>query len=402
MRRTIAIASIACSIFFLPIALGARFVNAADDVTDLQKQIDDRKAKVQDIQKQIDTMKKLLQSKQLEKVSLQNQLGIINGRLQKGQLDIKATKTQLEETELVLRDTSLKIEKKKRDIADEQQQISDLVRALDFSERQTVVAIFASGKTLSDYFSAQDAVHSVDTELTRALINVMLAKQELDKQKSVLDSTKATLESQKQDLLTKQERLQNQSSAKAQLLLQTKQSEDKFQKLVADLKRQYSATEGEIESIERQVRAKLKNTGRAIPNGPVNLSWPTPSRTVTASYHDPDYPFRHVFEHPGIDIRASQGTPVRAAGNGVVGRSKNAGMGYSYVILVHSNKISTLYGHLSRIIVKEDDVVSTGDIIGYSGGTPGTPGAGPFVTGAHLHFEVRQEGIPVNPLDYLP
>jgi murein DD-endopeptidase MepM/ murein hydrolase activator NlpD len=75
--------------------------------------------------------------------------------------------------------------------------------------------------------------------------------------------------------------------------------------------------------------------------------------------------------------------------------------GYSYVTIEHSNGFKTVYGHLSEINVSAGDSVSVNDVIGRSGGTPGTPGAGSTTTGPHLHFEVWYNGVVVDPEDYL-
>lgn len=380
----------------------APLVVRAEDVTELQKQIEDRRSKITELQKQIDTLNSALQKKSTEKISLKNQLDILDGRIQKTKLSINETKLQLQATELRLQETELEITKTEQVLDKERARLAELLRALDVSEKKTLIEVFASGSTLSDFFANQQSLGRVQNAITDSLVKIIKSKKELDGLHLRVVEHKKKLEASQAKLLNTHDQLQSQSTAKAQLLLETKQSEAKFQKLVADLKRQYASTENEISSIERQVRQKLQGQKNKLPQGAVALRWPVPSHLVTASFHDPDYPFRNVFEHPGVDIRAGQGTPVRAAGDGIVARAKNAGMGYSYIIIVHNNHVSTLYGHISRINVKEDDVVSVGDVIGYSGGTPGTPGAGPFVTGPHLHFEVRADGIPTNPLEYLP
>jgi len=71
-------------------------------------------------------------------------------------------------------------------------------------------------------------------------------------------------------------------------------------------------------------------------------------------------------------------------------------------MIIHGNGLSTVYGHVSAVYVKTDEYVVQGQAIGRTGGTPGTPGSGPWTTGPHLHFEVRSNGLPVNPESYLP
>jgi len=98
--------------------------------------------------------------------------------------------------------------------------------------------------------------------------------------------------------------------------------------------------------------------------------------------------------HSGIDIGASCGTPIKAAGTGVVIAAEPNG-GYGNMTLIsHGNGLSTLYGHQSSFNVSAGQSVVQGQIIGYVGSTGKS-------TGCHLHFEVRVNGNPVNPTAYL-
>ena len=94
--------------------------------------------------------------------------------------------------------------------------------------------------------------------------------------------------------------------------------------------------------------------------------------------------------HRGVDIALNTGDPVKCAFNGVVRIAKSFG-GYGNLIVVrHYNGLETVYGHLSRIIVKQMQVVKAGDVIGYGGSTGHS-------TGPHLHFEVRFQYEPFDP-----
>ncbi len=98
--------------------------------------------------------------------------------------------------------------------------------------------------------------------------------------------------------------------------------------------------------------------------------------------------------HPGIDIDAPKGTPVRAAGDGeVTGAAMGAGYGKE-ITINHGHDVVTLYGHLSSIAVVPGDHVTRGQVIGYVGQTG-------RATGPHLHYEVRVHSVPVNPHKYL-
>ena len=210
------------------------------------------------------------------------------------------------------------------------------------------------------------------------------------------EDLKKQLEEKKVALLSEREN-------KMYIIEQTELAESNYQALLSQARQEQEQASADIFSLERKARDKLTQIEQQkIKFNDKGFVWPVPKNYITSYFHDPDYPFRAIFEHPAIDIRAGQGTTLRASASGYVARARDAGMGYSYIMIIHGNGLSTVYGHVSQLSVSDDDYVTQGQVIGRTGGLPGTPGAGRLTTGPHLHFEVRLNGIPVNPLEYLP
>ncbi len=98
--------------------------------------------------------------------------------------------------------------------------------------------------------------------------------------------------------------------------------------------------------------------------------------------------------HEGVDLAGPVGTPVHATGDGVIGRADWFGSYGLFVEIEHGGQLETRYGHMSRLNVAAGQAVHRGDVIGYIGTTGRT-------TGPHLHYEVRVDGVPVNPMPYM-
>ena len=113
---------------------------------------------------------------------------------------------------------------------------------------------------------------------------------------------------------------------------------------------------------------------------------PTPSRKINSKFGP-----RWGRTHEGLDIKVYIGDTIRAAFDGKVRICKYNGSGYGYYIVIrHPNGLETLYGHLSKQIVKKDQIVRAGEPIGLGGNTGRS-------YGSHLHFETRLLGQPINP-----
>lgn len=373
------------------------------EVDKINTEISGVKQKLEDLKRQSAIYQKNIRQKQEEAMSLTNQLDILANQIAKSRLDLEATQQEIVKTQLEIDETGLMIKASEEKIAKRKAELSEILRQIHQTGETEYLEIFLLNQSVGDFFSEYESAKNLSTDLNMSLGKVKELKVQLVEKQDALLGKEAELETLVGELELEKIELEGQLAYKEDLLSETQESEEKFTNLYWQVKQEQDAASSNVTALEKKMRAKLAEIELTKPKlTDSTLNWPVTKNTITSTFHDPNYPFRYLFEHPAIDIRAAQGTTLRAAADGYILTAKDAGMGYSYIAIMHANGISTVYGHVSKIYVKADEYVSKGEVIGLTGGMPGTPGAGRLCTGPHLHFEVRLNGIPVDPLGYLP
>lgn len=400
--------------------------NLPADVQTLVTQIQTTEAQLLDYDFQISQSQRTMAQLQDEKDTLQQQLQFMDAELGLLQQKIQTLQTQTAQWE----DQIIDLTREKSEIKaiaryeieqfENKQRLRKLRENNFGSDGQGMMlrwilsdknaSTILDEKTIQRFHTANDAQNiellkkyraQLDTkELQTALLYHQLStlKQNLSTDKytlTQLTTQRANLLAQTQgQLSTAQSQLFAYQNQRLQALSSLKQLQKKLE--------YQQQTFAEIETENASTRDNpLQVTDPSVSYRP--FVFPMPEHTaISADYLDAEYELVFGLPHNAIDFPAPQDTPVLAAADGVVQEIFDGGNDYSYMILSHPGDIFTLYGHLSGFTVSEGDTVTQSQPIALSGGTPGTPGAGPLTTGAHLHFEVYANGDFADPMQYLP
>jgi len=377
---------------------------ASDDVKEeilqLNDSVQEKKDRLDDLQKQINEYKSRISQAQTKAITLQNQISLLENRAAKTALDIESKEVEIEKVRLEMTILSDEIGEKEKQLQRGRGVLGDLLREIKVSDNRNIVAIVLGNETFSEFFAQVNYLLEVQNKLQGTLDDVTEIKTQKEERLTERVNREKLLEDLKIELEKKQYQYEDEQGTKAYLLAVTQQSETEYQSLLKSLRAESQLIDNEVSALESKISDRLQGLDFNLGGGAV-LSYPLDGDNfITATFHDPTYPYRHLFEHSGIDLRAKAGTPVMSVAPGVVAVARTGNLYGNYVIILHGNNLATLYAHLSRINVSVDQVVQRGDVIGKSGGARGMQGAG-LSTGPHLHFEVRSNGVPVNPMSYL-
>lgn len=398
---------ISACLIIKPVFSDSNLTQTNAEIKLLNNELKDKKKQLEDIKKQQEEYSELIRKQQESKVSLENQLNILENKILKSELDIKETEIAIDQINLEIRKINLDVSATDKKIETEKEHLANLLKLAYKQDQVSTLEALLLNSSLADFLSQAKYLEDTNEEIGNSLDNLKRDKKNLEYNQNLKLEISKELLAKKDDLKKKKDALEYEKGNKENILVQTASREKEFQSLLARAKAEQASATNEILSLERTVRAKLES----LENGEKNkleldsdFAWPVTKNYITATFHDPDYPFRNIIgEHSGVDIRAGQGSTLKSTASGYVAKVKYDGSGrYAYIMIIHGDGFSSVYGHVSRVSVNEDDYVLQGQVIGATGGMPGTPGSGYFSTGPHLHFEIRKDGIPVDPLNYLP
>lgn len=379
-------------IFFL--ILFYLFLNnfvVASNVEELKSKITEKNSEMEAIQKEINEYKNKLTLTSKESGNLKIQITNLENNLAKLRAEIKFSQNRIEAAKLSIEELSFAIGNTEEKMAKNKRAISEILRLMNESDNDSLIEILLANNNLSDFFDNVDNIEKFEKSISFNLKELFDLKNSLEDEKNGVETQKSNFELRTEELKDKQDIQKNIQGEKSELLKETKSKENLYKNILDEKIKKQKELEKEMKNIEEEIRIiiepdTLPRAGKGI------LSWPLEENLITQYFGNTPFATKNPqvyggMGHNGIDLAASVGTSIKSSAEGKVvgtGDTDKACNGASYgkwILIEHPNNLSTLYSHLSLIKAKTGDIVTRGQLIGYTGNTG-------YTTGPHLHFAV--------------
>jgi murein DD-endopeptidase MepM/ murein hydrolase activator NlpD len=283
--------------------------------------------------------------------------------------------------------TKKELEAVREQLVNEWQDFHQRLREIYKNSQSDYLEIIFGARSLTDFVSRSFYFEKIIAKDIEFLNRVRLEQTQIDRKKKQLEEQTEQIRDLTKSIQLKKDQLQLEVSEK-----------QKVHQSVQKMREEYERQVAELEEISRQIEALLRQGTEyqeAVAEATGQIIWPVPGR-ITSGFGYRRHPiFRVIKFHSGIDITCSYGYSIKAADGGVVVDARYWGGYGNVVILSHGSGLSTVYAHLSRFYVIRGQRIQKGQTLGLAGSTG-------YSTGPHVHFEVRKNGVPVNPGTYLP
>ena len=313
---------------------------------------------------------------------------------------IATTTAQIENVEEQIQQYAALISQKEDELAqaqeDEEEQYELFcarVRAMEKRGEVSYWSVLFRAESFTDLLSRLDMINEIMNADQRVIDDLKELQVEIETTKTELETNKAEEEEAKAELESRKSELNTQRNEANALIQQLAANENETEAALDDLEAEQEAIRDEIQRLNEQLIAQQAANGQSTESNPGGYIWPVDSRYITSTVGGRASPGGiGSTNHKGTDIgRVGYTSPVYASKSGTVIVSQYSSSYGNYVAISHGPGNTTLYAHMSSRSVSVGDYVNQGDVIGITGSTGNS-------TGPHLHFEVTENGVRVNPL----
>ena len=428
-RRRAGVA-LAVTLVVAAIALGGGAgAQTAADKTKIDQEIDATKKQVDTASAEEQRLLGLIEASTARKTALDAKVAGFDSQIASVQRQLDAAQSKLAALEAQQRATEAKLEESRRALvlAKEELGRQAIAAYTGQSEAASYASMLLHASSLGDLASKRSYMRAVVGSQTEAIAATERLRDQVGDLGKQLEGSKAEAQGQRDVVASQRAGLQAsrdaQAAARAEVQAEIAQT-DKLKGEVVARKEEFEAHLDDLEEESAAIAETLKRrqaeaaaaaraatsttTPSAAPSGgssgttaaaptkaPGRLLTPVPGAPVTSPYGYRIHPIYGTSRlHTGIDYGASEGTPIRASADGVVVSASWFGGYGNATIIDYGGGIATLVAHQSSMSVSAGQKVTQGQTVGRVGCTGDC-------TGPHVHFEVRVNGDPVNPANYL-
>lgn len=369
------------------------------EIDQLNREIAEKQQKINELDQEIAKQKAALNSASGRANNLQNTISALEATKNKLEKDINKTETEISRAELIIKRLSLEINEKENLINKNSEGLAESIRRMNELEKISTMEKFLGYQTISDFWIDFELTEKLQKKMHTEIKTLLSLNEQLKEKESEKVSEKDKLNQHKKELSGEKEVTIYTTKEKAAILEATKNEEAEYQRILNQKMAEKKRFEEELLEIESKLHYLIDPD--SYPNARKGiLVWPLDAIIITQQFggtafskNNPQIYGRAY--HPGIDFGTPIGTKVKSVEGGIVKGFDNTdaypgcNAWGKWILIEHDNGLSSLYAHLSSILVSRGQRVERGQVIALSGNTG-------ISTGPHLHLSIyASQGVKI-------
>ena len=358
------------------------------EINALKKDAAELDSRKKELEKQLDALSE-------DKAEVLQRRKLLDQQVANTSAQIQNIETQIAEYTALINQTAEELAQTEQQEAEQYELFCKRVRAMEEQGPVDYWSVLFRANSFGDLLSRLDAVNEIMEYDQRVIEQLKALQVEIAEKKASLEDSKAQTEAAKAELVSRKKELDAQRQEAINLIKEIQGNESKYQSTLKSLDAEEERIQANIVKLSKELAAQQAAQGKPVQSSSGGYIWPVDSRYITSTVGGRTSPGGvGSTNHKGTDIgRVGYTSPIYASKAGTVIVSQYSSSYGNYVVVSHGSGNTTLYAHMSSRKVEVGQYVNQGAVLGITGSTGNS-------TGPHLHFEITENGVRINPLSH--